>query len=827
MLIKEFITLNIEEIKIYAILLKRKQTFYCENIKKIIKDASNILSRVPAVFSNYTNHDIEHSFRVANYMFDLLPQPVDFYNDTELTILLYSALLHDIGMAVQETVDISDKISQDNIRRTHHIRSESFILEHLQTSYFMIDNKSDIDFQQTVALIARSHGEDYSWIKNNIPNNICLGNDSVNPQFISCLLRLGDYLDFDSRRTPHILYNFLSLPEISNKEWLKHFSISNYQKINTENNRIYFSGECEDPDTYRAILDYFSLIENEINNAKTLIKSSNDKYNLLINSKIDNQIFHKSFDAADLQYKMDYLSISNLLMGEQLYNDKKCALRELIQNALDAVLVRKELSKQHNIDFTPQIKIIISDKEVIISDNGIGMTLSEINNYFLNLGHSFYNSSEFKDLSTKYKPISHYGIGFLSSFLLSNSIKVKTTSYKQPSERNILLLKKDSRFVIQKKEQSTFPTVGTQIFFSKESFFEVFESTKNITQYILDTFKDCGVQIIISENGSEQQLQFTSNGIKNKIDLSKYLENVECTCYDPFIFSTKSKKMHSIFPATIPFEYFSEYIYDPEELSGKIVNNEEFAELMKKITVPYNINRFIDANNDLRFLNIYPLDYEESEDLSQAQEILGDIDDAFEYVQKRHDLNIYEPIRIYISDEYLFYDFEDYEQIDMENPTPGYDEKAIFTKLLIELVKSKSDFDVSQCVVIPKLQSVFINDNLYTRYDSRRTISNYYNNKLYIKNVKVQFFDITLPIIINGLILSNFELNIQSDNCFPDVSRSRLNNETGKELGYAIGRAIHLYLLDNADLSSSENEFLKSFIDHFYGDIENNRFCRK
>ena len=819
--------LNIEEIKIYEVLLKRKQTFYCENIKKVITDAQSILSRIPAVFSNYTNHDIEHSFRVANYMFDLLPQSADLYNDTELTVMLYSAVLHDIGMAVQETSDISDKISQDNIRNIHHIRAETIISNQFPDNYFRIDNKSNIDFQHIVALIARAHGEDYDWIKNHIPENACLGNDSINPQFIACLLRLGDYLDFDARRTPYILYTFLSLPEESNKEWLKNLSISNYKKINNENNTIYFSGECEDPNTYRAILDYFTLIENEIKNAKSLIKSTNNKYNLLISSKIDNQIIHKTFDSADLQYKMDYLSISNLLMGEQLYNDKKCALREIIQNALDAVLVRKEISKQHNIDFIPQIKLAVSDSEVIISDNGIGMTLSEIDNYFLNLGHSFYNSSEFKNLSTAYKPISHYGIGFLSSFLLSNSITVKTTSYKYPSECNILLLKKDSRFVIQKKEQSEFTIVGTQIFFDKASFFEVFESTKDITNYISDTFKDCGVQIIISENDTEQQLQFAPNGIKNRINLSQYLENIECTCSDPFLNSKKVDKLHSIHQTTSPFEYYAEYIYDSEQLSERIVDCKDCAEFMDKTSASYNISRFIDTNNDLRFFDIYPLDYEESEHLLQAQEILDDVDAAFEYVQKKHNLNIYEPIRIYISDEYLFYDFEDYEQIDMENSKPGYDEKSVFSNLLIELVKSKSDFDVSQCIVIPKLQSVFISNNLYTRYDTKRKISNYYHNNLYIKNVKISYFELSFPAIIQGLILTNFELNIQSDSCFPDVSRSRLNYETSKELGYAIGRAIHLYILDNTELSSSEKNFLKEFINHFYGDIKNNQFCKK
>lgn len=818
--------MDITDVEFYNILSQRNNKFYIENIKKVVTNAKSLLSRIPSVFSNYTNHDIEHSYRVANYMYDLLPFSIENYNDTELTIMLYASLLHDIGMAAQETEKVSDKSTQDSIRTSHHIRSEDFINKFFPHDYFAIDNESHLDFQQPVALIARSHGEEFSWITNNLNETLFLGNDSINLQFISCLLRLGDYLDFDSRRTPYILYNFLSLPAQSKTEWFKHFSISNFQKINKETNTIYFTGQCEEPDIYRAILDYFSLIEKEINSAKALLKSKNSKYELSINSKIDNLITHKTFDSADLQYNMDYLSISKLVMGEQLYNDKKCALREIIQNALDAVLVMKELSKQNRIDYIPQIKIIISDKEVTIADNGIGMTLSDINNYFLNLGHSFYTSSEFNRLSTTYKPISHYGIGFLSSFLLSDSIIVKTTSYKQPSECNILFLKKDSRFVIQKKEQLSFPAACTQITFAKQSFFEVFQSAKNIAQYISDTFKDCGVQIIISENNSEQPISFSSNGSKNRIDLSKYLENIECTCSDPFMISTKNKKLHSIFPIISPFEYIPEYIYDPEQISERIIDIKAFSDFIKQ-SPSYDIKRFLDADNNLRFLKCYPLDYEESENFSQALEILDDTDAAFEYIQKKHALNIFDPIRIYISDEYLFYDFEDYEQIDIESSIDGYGEKKIFTNLLIELVKSHADYDVCKCLIKLELQPVFINGALFTRYEKKRKISNFYKNTLYIKNVKVPYFDISIPAIIQGLFLANFELNIQTDKCFPDVSRNRLNQDTSKELGYAIGRAIHLYLLDNAELTSSEREFLKNFIEHFYGNIKDNIFCKK
>lgn len=507
--------MDISETKIYKHL--NKNTFYCANINNVVAYAKSFLSRIPAMFSNYTNHDIGHSARVADYMVALLPQPLDKYNDTELVIMLYSAIFHDIGMVVSETEGDLDSARQDDIRKTHHIRTEKFLNGHNEKyDCFNIDNEGSINFKSLVATIARSHGEDFSWIEKNLKQKECFGNDTVNPRFIACLLRLGDYLDFDSKRTPYHLFNFLNLSTISSDEWKKHFSITNYNKI--ENQRIFFYGNCEEPDIFLGILHYFNLIEKEIKNAKSLLSNDEEKYKLTIEDKVLNQILHNSFDSVDLQFLMDYISISNLLMGENLYSDKKSALREIIQNSMDAVSLRKEIAEKNEIAYTPEIKIVIEEDKVSIQDNGIGMTLSDVKNYFLNIGHSFYRSADFKDLSLTYKPISHYGIGFLSSFLLSDSISVKTTSYKEPKVCNVLRLQKNNRFVIQKSEENALPEAGTEIILAKSSFMKVFPKVEDIRKYISETFKNTGVKIIVSENGQETAVAFDNQHSKNRIN---------------------------------------------------------------------------------------------------------------------------------------------------------------------------------------------------------------------------------------------------------------------------------------------------------------------
>ena len=218
----------ITETKIYKHLKEKDNTFYCANINNVVAYAQSFLSRIPAMFSNYTNHDIGHSARVADYMVALLPQPLDKYNDTELVIMLYSAIFHDNGMVVSETEGDLNPAKQDAIRKNHHIRSENFLNDYNEKNdCFNIDNEGSVNFKNLVATIARSHGEAFSWIGKNLKQKEYFGNDTVNPRFIACLLRLGDYLDFDSKRTPYHLFNFLNLSTISSDEWKKHFSITN------------------------------------------------------------------------------------------------------------------------------------------------------------------------------------------------------------------------------------------------------------------------------------------------------------------------------------------------------------------------------------------------------------------------------------------------------------------------------------------------------------------------------------------------------------------------------------------------------------------------
>ena len=124
------------------------------------------------------------------------------------------------------------------------------------------------------------------------------------------------------------------------------------------------------------------------------------------------------------------------IIKKWLYSDHEIFLRELISNAVDAISKLNMVSRSS--DFTgevgePEITIAIDKdaKTLSISDNGIGMTAEEVKKYINQV--AFSSAEEFV---TKYTDsadqqiIGHFGLGFYSSFMVSDRVDIDTLSYQ-------------------------------------------------------------------------------------------------------------------------------------------------------------------------------------------------------------------------------------------------------------------------------------------------------------------------------------------------------------------------------------------------------------
>lgn len=128
------------------------------------------------------------------------------------------------------------------------------------------------------------------------------------------------------------------------------------------------------------------------------------------------------------------------IIKKWLYSDKDIFLREIVSNGCDAIKKLESLQgigeAQLEDGYQPKVIVTIDSekKHLIVSDNGIGMTEDEVERYITQI--AFSGAEEFLE---KYKEkseesagiIGHFGLGFYSAFMVSDTVEIETLSYKE------------------------------------------------------------------------------------------------------------------------------------------------------------------------------------------------------------------------------------------------------------------------------------------------------------------------------------------------------------------------------------------------------------
>lgn len=122
-----------------------------------------------------------------------------------------------------------------------------------------------------------------------------------------------------------------------------------------------------------------------------------------------------------------------------LYSEHEIFLRELVSNAVDASQKVKALAQSGEFkgelgDLTIQVNLDKEAKTLTISDRGLGMTSEEIDKYINQI--AFSSANDFLD---KYKDqieniIGHFGLGFYSSFMVSEKVEIHTKSWQEGAQ---------------------------------------------------------------------------------------------------------------------------------------------------------------------------------------------------------------------------------------------------------------------------------------------------------------------------------------------------------------------------------------------------------
>lgn len=508
-------------------------------VEQISADAVQIMKITPNHFPEYTLHDETHLLGVANLMGKIIIESDSLANLSyiEITILLLSAYLHDIGMApsskeIDEIIhsqefrlykenrlldhegfkEIVELLSngkmedrEKNQLKNKQIEIEKSILtEYLRQNHgkagfdFIIQKWSndprwiieDFNITEITAWVCLGHTLDSKQIEfefsDEFPFDKMIGQNKINIRYCAILLRLADILDFDRKRTPKILYENISPKnEVSLQEWNKHIAITGWS---ISKDRIIFEAECTHPVYEKALRTFLDVIDRELQDCKSIVYNFparddiSEKYRLHLPNSVDrSKIVAKgnTYSYMDLSFSLSHEEIMKLLMGADFWGGTSLCIRELIQNGYDAIRHRRAVEKAQGNDWNDG-KITLIQRlnkdgclEFECIDNGMGMNRHILQDYFFNVGRSYYRSPEFEQIRNGWKqknvdfdPVSHFGIGIISSFLIGDKLKIITQRYRGPYHEcdEQLEVKVDgfSRLVVVKKNVAE-PRPGTRI----------------------------------------------------------------------------------------------------------------------------------------------------------------------------------------------------------------------------------------------------------------------------------------------------------------------------------------------------------------------------
>ena len=127
------------------------------------------------------------------------------------------------------------------------------------------------------------------------------------------------------------------------------------------------------------------------------------------------------------------------IIKKWLYSDHDIFYRELVSNGCDAVtkLKKLDLMGEYTLpeDYKARIDVVVDPekKTLTFTDNGLGMTADEVDEYINQIAFSGATDfiEKYKDKSNADQIIGHFGLGFYSAFMVADEVHIDTLSYKE------------------------------------------------------------------------------------------------------------------------------------------------------------------------------------------------------------------------------------------------------------------------------------------------------------------------------------------------------------------------------------------------------------
>jgi Histidine kinase-, DNA gyrase B-, and HSP90-like ATPase len=313
---------------------------------------------------------------------------------------------------------------------------------------------------QDLSYLCRSHHEDLSALRMGRFDARVIGNPgkTLNLRYLAALLRVADILEFDPERTPDVILKHRDIPAGSRIFWYRDHGLGLH--LDKTDKQLILSARTSNALVHRAVLEVIDAVDRELALCAILEREGafrqgsipdheRDLYRWNWASRLTTDIAERdgSFVYIDGTFRPDSKRILELLSGTQLYHTPLAAVRELLQNATDAV--REQIAHERLTKDTPgdlkletalsqihKIQIVLEQETdgrlwLRCSDDGVGMTREIIERHLLVSGSSIRPEVRALERSAKnfgfdIGRTGQFGIGVLSYFMIADRIEIST-----------------------------------------------------------------------------------------------------------------------------------------------------------------------------------------------------------------------------------------------------------------------------------------------------------------------------------------------------------------------------------------------------------------
>jgi signal transduction histidine kinase len=478
-----------------------EQEFFRTQYLSIRERAAQLVSRIAVDLPGMTVHDVSHLDALWDTASSVAEGAVNV-NPAEAFVLGASILLHDSAMSlaaypgglaeVRTTIawkdavarlalaseesgesfdieyppsEIVQRIVPDVLRRLHAERAEELAEQAWRAAdgsqvYLIEDSELRRFYGPTIGQIAHSHWWSVQKVEQEFSEDLgALANRTLNRVDrvkLACLLRVADALHLDSRRAPRFLRTITNPVGISALHWAFQERLA---RPHIELDAVVFTtGQPfgrEDAEAWWLAYDTLNAVDRELRDVDLLLQGRGREVLKARRVKgagspeiLARSVQTRGWRPVDARLQVsDVPRIVENLGGSKLYgNDPTVALRELIQNAADAIQARRKYQRRA-ADWGLITVGLLSEGDkiwLVVEDNGIGMSEQVLTGPLLDFGTSFWRSpqamEEFPGLmAAGMHAIGRFGIGFFSVFMLGPVVRVYSRRCDKGQETGRLL----------------------------------------------------------------------------------------------------------------------------------------------------------------------------------------------------------------------------------------------------------------------------------------------------------------------------------------------------------------------------------------------------